>query len=740
VTAPTRLTAILAVAVLALHLPYLPVSLEDLDSINFALGVRHFDVAQHQPHPPGYPLFMFLAKAVNAFSGSEGQALSRLSMISAVIAVLALAALFRAWTPIAAGWQADFSLLLACTSPLFWMTAARPLSDMAGLAATITVQAMAVTAGSVGALGAAALAAALAAGVRSQVVWLTVPVLVLAVLKHPREQRRRAVFITVVAYAVGGLMWGIPLVALSGGPAAYLRALANQGTEDFTGVAMLLTTPSPRQLARALYYALLAPWAAWPLGLAVLAAAGCGLVAMMRRERPTLIWLIVAFGPYFLFDLFFQEMVTTRYALPLVVPAAYLAVRGFALLPRPISMSLAVGTAAASLLLAQPALAAYARTPAPAFRLLADMRATSASAVTGPRPVLAMHRREELDLRRPAVWTGGLPPFTEHLPAPPKHEWLELVKYWNRGGRAPIWFVADPARSDLALVDRHAVARRGTYRWLFAQTDLIGGVRPNVMDWDLIQAPGWYLGEGWSLTPETAGVARDEGRGPGRAPIQGWIRRRSDAVTLMIGGRNLAAADGPPVPIVVMLEDRTIHQLKPSPGFFLEFLNLEPGRLIGAGDYATLAVKAGGNDIAIEQFDVQAMGQIVYGFGDGWYELEYNPATGNLWRWTSERALIRLHTAPQPLTLRLRGTFETAASTAHIVVRAGDRIVAEHDVPRDFAVDIPVAADLIAGQGETVLAIETDQWYVPAERNWRPTRDRRHLGLRISTCEIAPAS
>ena len=61
-----------------------------------------------------------------------------------------------------------------------------------------------------------------------------------------------------------------------------------------------------------------------------------------------------------------------------------------------------------------------------------------------------MHRRQELDLRRPSVWAGGLPPLAEHLPAPPKHEWLELVNYWNRGGRAPIWFVADPPRSDLA--------------------------------------------------------------------------------------------------------------------------------------------------------------------------------------------------------------------------------------------------------------------------------------------------
>jgi hypothetical protein len=726
------------VAVLALHLPYLPASLEDLDSINFALGVHHFDVAQHQPHPPGYPLFMVLAKAVNVFSGSEAHALSLLSAISAAIAVMAMAALFRAWTPVAApAWTVDFSVLLACTSPLFWMTAGRPLSDMAGLAAAIGVQAMTVTAGSAGALGAAAFGAALAAGVRSQVVWLTVPLLMLAVLRRPSGQRQRAALDVLAAYVAGGLLWAIPLVALSGGPAAYLGALASQGSEDFTGVAMLLTSPSPRQLARALYYALLAPWAAWPLGVAIVTIASGGLLMVARRERALLVWLLAAFGPYFAFDLIFQEMVTTRYALPLVVPIAFVAVRGLAALPRAVGMSLAACTAAASLLLAQPALAAYARTAAPAFRLLADMRMMDDATTT--RPVLAMHRRQELDLRRPSVWAGGLPAFAEHLPSPPKHEWLELVKYWNRGGRAPVWFVADPPRSDLALVDRRSVERRGTYRWQFAQTDLIGGIRPNVMDWNLIHAPGWYLGEGWSLTPETAGVARDEGRGPGRAPIQGWIRRHSGAVTLMIGGRNLAAA-GSPVPIAIMLGDRTIHEMSSPPGFFLEFLTLEPGRLSGDGDYAALAVSAGANDIAIEQFDAQATGQIVYGFGDGWYELEYNPATGRLWRWTSERAAIRLYAARQPLMLRLQGEFETGASTAHIVLRAGGRIVAERDLPREFAVEIPLSADLIAEPGETILTLETDQWYVPAEHNWRPTGDRRHLGLRIFTCEIGPAS
>ena len=42
----------------------------------------------------------------------------------------------------------------------------------------------------------------------------------------------------------------------------------------------------------------------------------------------------------------------------------------------------------------------------------------------------------------------------------------------------------------------------------------MSGVRPNEMDWHVFDAPGWYLGEGWALTPETAGVA---GGGSSRA-------------------------------------------------------------------------------------------------------------------------------------------------------------------------------------------------------------------------------
>jgi hypothetical protein len=58
--------AALALLFLAAHLPFLPPTLEDLDSISFAMGVRDFDIARHQPHPPGYPVYIALGKASTA--------------------------------------------------------------------------------------------------------------------------------------------------------------------------------------------------------------------------------------------------------------------------------------------------------------------------------------------------------------------------------------------------------------------------------------------------------------------------------------------------------------------------------------------------------------------------------------------------------------------------------------------------------------------------------------------------
>jgi hypothetical protein len=720
----------LALAFLVLHLPYLPRSLEDLDSINFALGLRHFDVAHHQPHPPGYPVFIAAAKIAHAVVASEARALALLSVLAATLGVVALPVLFRLFGGTGDGAWPLVATAVAITSPLYWFTAVRPLSDATGLAAALAGQALTLAAETPRAVCLASFCAGLAAGIRSQVVWLTVPLLIV----RGAGITRRALAVTIAAFAAGVLLWLVPLVALSGGPGGYWRALSNQGSEDLSGIRMLWTTPTLRELVEALYYALVAPWAVWPVAVVVMALAVIGVASLARERRSALTLVTLAFGPYFLFDVLFQETFTGRYALPLVVPVAFLASRGLRRLTLYPAIAIAAAVVVFDAHVGGTTIAAYSRQTAPAFRLLADMTDLR----TLPAPVAGMDRREDLDLRRPIEWLGATAPtFARRLPAPPQHEWLELVKYWNSGGRSPVWFVADPRRTDIQLIQHLEPAE---YRWALPYPVLVSGVRPNEMDWYRVDRPEWYVGEGWALTPEAAGVAAVDRRGPSFGPIEGWVRADVLGGSVVIGGRSFEPAARPRVTLSLQgttPEETILQETVVAPGFFVEVVGLPLIDLqTRTPDYLRLVVRASpGARIAVEQFDASATRPLV-GFGDGWHEQEYDASIGRRWRWLSERGQLRV-SARRPVVLRLDGEspLKYFSHGSRLVVRARDRVVFDAILASDFSLTIPIADPV------DVISLETDQTYVPAERSWRATQDHRRLGLRIFRCDLhSPAS
>src|SRR4051794_8372512 len=385
----SALMVFLAITFLVFHIPFLPASLEDLDSINFALGVRQFAVARHQPHPPGYPVYIAVAKAVRPVVYSELTALALISVVAGMLGVLAIAALFhrlsdarghRMWPVAAVG--------VAITSPLYWFSAVRPLSDMAGLAAAVAVQALTLCAEGPRSFAIAAFGAGLATGIRSQVAWLTVPLLIArglgagswglsaaaaegdsppatsppatsesplsapqsgvrnpeSAIRNPESAIRRLASRSsaIVAFLAGVAAWFVPLVVVTGGPRAYWHALFDQGAEDFGNIQMLWTTHTPRAIADALYYAFVAPWAAWPVAAIVLLLAATGTAWAWRHAPRALLVLAVAFGPYLIFDLLFQETFTGRYALPLVVPMGWLAASGLRFVPHDAGLAVAL--------------------------------------------------------------------------------------------------------------------------------------------------------------------------------------------------------------------------------------------------------------------------------------------------------------------------------------------------------------------------------------------------------------
>ena len=70
--------------------------------------------------------------------------------------------------------------------------------------------------------------------------------------------------------------------------------------------------------------------------------------------------------------------------------------------------------------------------------------------------------------------------------------------------------------------------------------------------------------------------------------------------------------------------------------------------LARAHDSVAISGVGGSVATAIEQFDLQSTDALMWGYDEGWHEAEYNPALG-VWRWTSERATLRIVGASSPL-------------------------------------------------------------------------------------------
>ena len=70
-------------------------SLWDWDEALFSVGVRSYDVTQHHPHPPGFPLFMLAAKGVHLLIANEFRSVQAVTLLGAIALFPALFFLAR---------------------------------------------------------------------------------------------------------------------------------------------------------------------------------------------------------------------------------------------------------------------------------------------------------------------------------------------------------------------------------------------------------------------------------------------------------------------------------------------------------------------------------------------------------------------------------------------------------------------------------------------------------------------
>src|SRR5688572_32878756 len=75
-------------------------------------------------------------------------------------------------------------------------------------------------------------------------------------------------------------------------------------------------------------------------------------------------------------------------------------------------------------------------------------------------------------------------------------EWLGPVGYWRDGGRGAVWFLADPKRTDLALIDPQSRRDVTRYRWNVGDHPVLSGTRPLAADRYRSAPPVWVVAEG----------------------------------------------------------------------------------------------------------------------------------------------------------------------------------------------------------------------------------------------------
>jgi hypothetical protein len=203
------------------RLPYRARMLYNWDAVQFALALREYDVVKHQPHPPGYILYVALGRLVDTWLGNPTAsyvvlAVAFSGLTTFVVYLLARTAYDRATALVAA--------TLLAVSPLFWFYGSVGLTyaGEALCASTVAYFAFRALRGSETDAWLAAGYLGLAGGVRQSILLLLLPLWLGATVVGVR--RVRAVVVGLGIMLVTVIAWFVPMIWLTGGFGRYLAA------------------------------------------------------------------------------------------------------------------------------------------------------------------------------------------------------------------------------------------------------------------------------------------------------------------------------------------------------------------------------------------------------------------------------------------------------------------------------------------------------------------------------------
>ncbi len=208
--------AALAALTLITRIPLRSTQLFAWDSANFALALQHYNVAWHQPQPPGYILYVAAARLVHVVVADANAAYVWLSVVASVGAVwctvLVGGRLFGTATGVLGG-------LVLATSSLFWGqgVVAYPYAFLALFSPLVVLLALRNRRGGRDTTLVSAALLAIAGGFRPELVPFLLPLWLWGAWWRPRWRWLAGLGLLAVLIAA----WYVPMIWLSGGWQTY---------------------------------------------------------------------------------------------------------------------------------------------------------------------------------------------------------------------------------------------------------------------------------------------------------------------------------------------------------------------------------------------------------------------------------------------------------------------------------------------------------------------------------------
>ncbi len=346
-------------------------TLWDWDETLFCLAVRDYDVVQHQPHPPGFPLYVALAKLVRPIVDSDFHALQAITTIAS-IALFPL--LFWLARELRFPFRTAFlGSLLFVFLPGVWFYGGTAFSDIPGLALLFAACAVLLR----GCrdrrsyfLGAVLLG--LAAAIRPQALLIGCAPALVASWCRIREKRVREV---VAASAIG-----LAIIAISYSGAALASSSVegymetSRALRDYVRTVDSFLNPSRQPVLSLAVDFFLHEVSGGRTSEAISALALLSIIVAIVRRNAS-VWLLVAmFLPFNLFGWFMLDVNSiTRYAVSYAAMYTILAADALAFIPL-LQIAAVVALMARLIWWTVPALRDVRSTPSPTVTAMSWIR------------------------------------------------------------------------------------------------------------------------------------------------------------------------------------------------------------------------------------------------------------------------------------------------------------------------------------------------------------------------------